>query len=88
MNKRGALKNGPKYKKIDDHAQGYILETTLTNYMWQELAIIEDSVDASIRRLKGDVKKGQERLIAADHNSNVKTKRKITQTGKQIWEEK
>ena len=55
----------------------------------RELASIEDSVDASIQRLKDYIEKHEEGLITAIRNDTDNTKTKKTQiTRKQKWEEK
>ena len=53
------------------------------------LASIEDSVDASIQRLKDYIEKHRERLITATRKDtgNTKTNR-MTITRKQKWEDK
>ena len=52
------------------------------------LAIIEDSVDVSIQRLKDYIEKHLERLITAIWNNTDKTMDNRMTTREQKWEEK
>ena len=70
----------------------YISETTLTDYMYQEKKEeenIEDSVDASIRRLEDYIEKHEWGLITAIRNDTDNTiDDRMTTTRKQKWEKK
>ena len=66
----------------------------LTNYVSRKegirgLTSIEDSVDASIKRLKDYIEKFEGRLITAIRNNTGNTRiNRTTITKKQKWEEK
>ena len=73
--------NGPKDRKVDDDLQGLTYERwnkQIVSLKKRKLASIEDSMDASIWRLKDHIKKSKERRITVASNSidNIRTNRK------------
>ena len=89
MDKGGTQTNEPKDKKIDDDRGTNTHRLYVSRKGGRGLFSIEDSVDASIRRLEDYIKMSKERLITAANNStdNIGVNKTII-TRKQKWEEK
>ena len=66
--------NEPENKKTNHHAfMPYVPEMTLTDYISQKKKEEEDSVDASIKRIKDYIERRRERLITATRNNTDNT---------------